>query len=120
MHDVGVAKAEAAIYLGGALARGNDVRVRQAHELNGIVALESKRYDESLTELALADQENPAVVYASARAHAGKGELAAAGELSARAARMNILPTLPYVFTRAALAAATHSATSENVRGTPR
>lgn len=119
-HNGGVARTEATAYLSGAMAQNNDVRVRQAHELIGLVALHDKRYDESLTELALADQENPAVWYAMARAYAAKGNLAKAGELSAQAARMNILPTLPYVFTRAALAAATHSATSENAHGRPR
>jgi tetratricopeptide (TPR) repeat protein len=104
-HDLGVARAEAAAYLIGAAAWGNDARVRQAHELNGLVALEAKRDDESLRELALADQEDPAVRHAMARAHAGKGELATAAEMSAQTARMNILPKLPYVFTRAAIAA---------------
>jgi tetratricopeptide (TPR) repeat protein len=118
-HDLGAARAEAAAYLSGAAARKNDARVRQAHELNGLIALHDKHYEESLTELAMADQESPAVWYAMARAHAGKGDVAKAKEMSDAAVRMNILPTFPYVFTRAAIAGATHSATSESVRGRP-
>jgi tetratricopeptide (TPR) repeat protein len=119
-HDLALARSEAAAYASGALARKNDVRVRQAHELNGLLALHDKNYDQTLTELALADRENPAVLYAIARAHAGKGDVAKAREVSAQVVHMNILPTLPYVFTRASLAAATRSATSESSHGKPR
>jgi tetratricopeptide (TPR) repeat protein len=120
MHDVPGARADASAYASGAATRRNDVRLRQSHELNGLVALEAKRFDESLSELAQADQQNPAVWYAMARAHAQKGDAAKARELSEQAVRMNILPTFPYVFTRAALAVSTGSATSGSVGGTPR
>ncbi|HEX4683556.1 MAG TPA: tetratricopeptide repeat protein [Gemmatimonadaceae bacterium] len=119
-HDLATARSEAAAYVSGAMAGGNDARVRQAHELNGLTLLEAKQIDASLGELALADQENPAVMYAMARAHAGHGATEKAREMSAQAARMNILPTLPYVFTRAAIAAATRSATSDSAGGRPR
>ena len=94
--------------------------MRQAHELNGLVALAAKQTDASLAELKLADQENPAVVYAIARAHASHGATAKANEMTEEAVHMNILPTFPYVFTRAAVAAATRSASSENAHGRPR
>ena len=119
-HDPKTAIAEAAIYMNGAIARKNDARVRQAHELNGLVAIHDLKFNESLAELAEADQENPAVLYALARAYSGKGDSAKSKELSEQAVHANILPTLPYVFTRAALAASTHSATSGTPRGTPR
>ena len=113
------ARAEAIVYAAGATARHNDARVRQAHELTGLVALASKMFDESLAEFALADQQNPAVLAATARVYAGRGETAKAQELEGQARHMNILPTFPYVFTRASLAAATPSATSGNAGETP-
>ena len=119
-HDPKTAIAEATTYMIGATARKNDVRVRQAHELNGLVALHDLKFSESLAELSQADQENPAVVYAMASAYAGKGDTAKAKELSERAVHMNILPTLPYVFTRAAVAASNRSATSGTAPGKPR
>jgi superkiller protein 3 len=119
-HDVGAARADASAYLIGATERKNDARVRQAHALNGAVALEEKQFDRSLAELALGDQEDPAVWYTMARAWMGKGDKLKAGDLTARAAHMNILPTLPYVFTRAAISGATQSATAGTPGGRPR
>ena len=83
-HDLATARTEAAAYLNGATTRRNDARVRQAHELNGLVALAAKQFDESLGQLALADQQNPAVLYAMARANDGKGNGAKASELAGR------------------------------------
>lgn len=119
-HDLKSARTEALAYAAGATTRHNDVRVRQSHELNALVANAEKRFDESLAELAMADQQNPAVWLAKARAYAGSGDRAKAQESNEQAIHMNILPTFPYVFTRASLAAATRSATSESVVGTRR
>jgi tetratricopeptide (TPR) repeat protein len=119
-HDVAAARADAAAYESGAAARKNDARIRQSHELNGLVALEEKQFDASLQELARADQESPAVWYAMARAYAGKGDSVKAKQLSEQAVHLNVLPTFPYVFTRVAIAGATRSATSENAHGRPR
>ena len=114
------ARAEAIAYATGASARHNDARVRQAHELTGLVALASRMFGQSVAEFALADQQNPAVLAAMARVYAGRGEMAKALELQAQARNMNILPTFPYVFTRAFLAAATPSATSGSAGERPR
>lgn len=118
--DLRSARVEAEAYEAGANLRRNDVRIRQAHELNGLVALVEHRFGESLTELARADLQNPAVLSAMARAHAGRDESAKTTELAAAAKHMNILPTFPYVFTRASLAAATRSVTSGSAGGMPR
>ncbi len=118
--DVRSARVEAQAYEAGARLRRNDVRIREAHELNGLVALAESRFAESLAELSRADQQNPAVLSAMARAQAGRGESSKATELTSAARHMNILPTFPYVFTRASLAAATGSATSGSAGGTPR
>lgn len=115
--DLRTARAEALAYSVEATARRNDLRIRQAHELNGLIALEAKRFREGLAELAQADQQNPAVWAAKARAHAGLGEMSKAAESADAARNMNILPTFAYVFTRAAIAASTRSATSGSVAG---
>ena len=109
-HDLPVARSEAEAYLVGANQRHHDVRIRQAHELVGLLALHDRQYDGSLAELAQADQQNPAVLLAASRAYAGKGDVSRARELANEAGGMNILPTLPYVFTRRALRAAGQSA----------
>jgi tetratricopeptide (TPR) repeat protein len=119
-HDLMTARGEATAYATGAAAHRNDLRIRQSHELDGRIALDAKEFDVSLAALASADQESAAVWYAMARAYAGKGDLAKAKDLSMRAMHLNDLPTFPYVFTRASLAAATGSATSETARGRPR
>lgn len=119
-RDLKSARTEAVAYATDAAARHNDVRIRQSHELNALVALADKRFDESLAELAMADQQNPAVWSARARAYAGLGDTARSQESIERATHMNILPTFAYVFSRASLAAATRSATSESAGGTRR
>ena len=112
--DLTAARAAAVAYASSAAERRNDARVRQAHELNGLLALAAQDFDESLAELDRADQQNPAVWFAKARAYTGRGDSARAKAMDDRARHMNILPTFPYVFTRARLAAATRSATSES------
>ena len=119
-HLLPTARAEALAYATEAAARRNEARVRQAHELTGLVALAAKEFDASLVALALADQQNPAVLAATAQAYAGRGESAKAQEFEAQARHMNILPTFPSVFTRAALAASTRSVTSGSAGERPR
>lgn len=94
-HDVAAARAEAVSYMKGAESRHNDVRGRQAHELNGLVALEEKRFDESLVELALADRQNPAVLFAISQAYRGSGDAAKANALEAQAVNMYICRRSP-------------------------
>lgn len=117
-HQLAAARSEAEAYASGAAARKNDARIRQSHELNGLVALESREFDKSIAELAQADQENPAVLYAVSRAEAAKGNRSKAAALASQAAHVNILPTLPYAFTRAAIGSATAGVSSRSVRGT--
>ena len=113
-HQLTPAREEAGAFLAGAVARRNDARLRQAHQLNGLVALEARDFDGSLAEMAKADQQDPAVLLSEARAYAGKGDVARSLQLSSEAAHLNILPSFAYVFTRRALAAASHSAMSGN------
>jgi hypothetical protein len=100
-HDVATAHAEAGAYLRGAEAKRSAVRVRQAHQLNGLMALEEQQFDASLAELAQANQQDAQVLDAMARACRGKGDAVKAETLAAQAANLYELPTLSYVFIRA-------------------
>jgi tetratricopeptide (TPR) repeat protein len=98
--DLAAAKREAAEYLKGAEARHNSFRIRQAHELAGTIALQEKRFDQAISELGQASQQDPFVIYATALAYQGKGDQGKAKELAGKAANAYILPTLHYVFIR--------------------
>ena len=100
MHDTVMAQAEAAAYMRGAEVRRNGDRVRQAHELYGLLSFEAQQFDRSLVELALADTQNPAVLYAMSLAYDRKGDRVKADEMLAAATHMYTLPTFPYVFVR--------------------
>ena len=99
--DVAKAKTEAAAYASGAAARNNAFRIRQAHQLNGTIALHEKDYDTAIAELSQANQQDPQVLYTLALAHQGKGDTAKAKELAAEAANANVLPLASYAFVRA-------------------
>ena len=98
--DAATAKKESAAYMSGAEARNNKFRVRQAHELTGMIALTEKNYDTAITELGLGNQQDPQVVYNLAVAYKGKGDGAKAKEYAAKAANANTLPLVTYAFIR--------------------
>ena len=98
--DLGTAKSEAEQYLKGAKDKQNDFRTRQAHELAGMIALKEKNFDEAVSELEKANQQDPYVVYQIALAYAGKGDQAKAKEAYKQAAEMYILPTINYALIR--------------------
>ncbi|HEU5303504.1 MAG TPA: tetratricopeptide repeat protein [Gemmatimonadales bacterium] len=100
-NDLATAKSEAAEYLKGAQAKQNDLRVRQAHELIGTIALNEKKHDEAIDELGQADQQDPYVVYLTALATQGKGDQAEARALFRQAAESYTLPTMNYALIRA-------------------
>lgn len=99
-HDTATARAEAAQFSVGAATLRNGDRNRQAHELNGLVALEAHQFEESLVDFSLADQQNPEVLYGMAGAYAGLGNRERAAALMTSALQMYTLPTLPHVFVR--------------------
>jgi tetratricopeptide (TPR) repeat protein len=98
--DLVTARSEATAYAEGAESRKNTFRVRQSHELLGTIALKEKKYDEALTELAKANQQDPQVIYLTAVAWRGKGDEAKAKEYAAKAANANVLPLMTYAFIR--------------------
>ena len=99
--DLAAAKAHAAQYMSGAEARHNDVRVRQAHQLAGMIALREQKFGDAVAHLGQASQQDPYVLYTTALAYQGKGDAAKARELAGQAASLNTLPTLDYAFVRA-------------------
>src|SRR6476659_10456843 len=64
--DVATAKTEAKAYADGAAARQNKFRVRQAHEVEGRIALADKQYDAAIMHLGQANQQGPDVIYLNA------------------------------------------------------
>jgi len=100
--DLATAKREADAFTQGAEQSGNPAHVREAHELLGLVAIESRDYDGGLTHLQKADQQDPYVLYAIARAHDGTGDQAKAREIYSKVAALNELPTVRYATVRRA------------------
>lgn len=98
--DLATAKQESAAYTKGSQAKQNTVRIRQAHELAGSIALEEEKYDEAIAHLGQANQQNPQVLYRTALAYKGKGDGAKAKEYGAKAASANVLPQIAYAFVR--------------------
>ena len=98
--DLTTAKAEAAEFEKGALAKQNPAQARLAHGLNGLVALEEKDYDKALVELQQANQQNPYDLYRICLAHQGKGDSAKAKAACTKAANFNPLPQLNHAFIR--------------------
>jgi tetratricopeptide (TPR) repeat protein len=98
--NLAAARSEAKSYADGAAARQNGVRIRQAHELAGAIALKEQRFDEALAELAQANQQDPQVMYWTALAWQGKGDPAKAKEYAADAANAHVLPLVAYAFVR--------------------
>lgn len=94
------ATSEARAYQDGAVARENSVRVRQAHELTGAIALGERRYDQAIGHLGEANQQDPQVIYWTALAWQGKGDTIQAKALAARASKAYVLPLASYAFVR--------------------
>ena len=100
--DLATAKSEADEYLKGAKDKQNDARIRQAHELAGLIALKEKNFDQAVSELEQANLQDPYVLYVLASAEGGKeGNGRKAAELYKKAAESYTLPTLNYAMIRA-------------------
>lgn len=99
-HDRTTFESGAASYASGAQAQHNAVRIRQAHELAGLIAFDERNFDLAVVEFKLANQQDPFVFYALARAYQGAGDAAKARTWALAAANANILPTLPFAFVR--------------------
>ena len=90
-HDLATAKARAAEYAKQVAVKKVPFEVRQQHELSGLIALEEKQFANAVTELKLANQQDPRIVYLTALAIQGTGDAAQARTLAGKAARFNAL-----------------------------
>lgn len=100
-NDLATAKSEAEEYVKGAKDKQNDFRIRQSHELVGMIAVKEKLFDRAISELGQANQQDPYVVYGIALAYQGKGDQGKAAEAFKQAAQTHTLLTLNYAFIRA-------------------
>jgi lipopolysaccharide biosynthesis regulator YciM len=100
--DLASAKAKAVAYSTAVAVKTIPFEVRQSHELAGRIALAEKSYAAAVAELRQANQQDPRVVYLTAVALQGTGDLQAAKEASLRAADFNGLSnTYGYVRAKA-------------------
>ncbi|HTR02919.1 MAG TPA: tetratricopeptide repeat protein [Thermoanaerobaculia bacterium] len=100
-RDWAAAKTEADAFRDGAAASKNPNQVKNAHELDGIVALARKDYDAAIAELSQANPQNPQDFYRLCVAYQGKGDAAKAAEACRKAADFNSLPNVNYAWVRA-------------------
>jgi tetratricopeptide (TPR) repeat protein len=99
--DLAGARKHAETFMHGATAKKNTAEIRQAHELAGTIALKEKKFDQAITHLRKANQQNPYVLYRMGKAYKGKGDQAKADELFRQATNLTTLPTLNHAFVRA-------------------
>lgn len=98
--DLTTAKTEAEAFRKGTETLKNPFQTKQAHELIGMIALEAKDYDNAVTELQQANQQNPYDLYRLCQAYQGKGDMGKAKEFCTKAAAFNSLPQLNLAFIR--------------------
>jgi tetratricopeptide (TPR) repeat protein len=97
--DLPTARARNAEYSTQVAVRNVPFEVRQGHELAGAIALAAKDYAGALRELALANQQDPRVLYLAALAHRGAGDAREAQRFAGKAGHFNGL-SFNYAFVR--------------------
>ncbi len=98
--DLGKAREEIGAYWQGVRGKNNSNQIRFTHELRGTLALAEKKYDEAVTELLQANQQDPYNLYRIAIALEAKGEKSHAKEFYKKASDFYSLPFLNYAFIR--------------------
>ncbi|HTR80966.1 MAG TPA: tetratricopeptide repeat protein [Bacteroidota bacterium] len=98
--DFHTAKTEIEEFSHAAEENKNANQIRFAHELKGIEALAEKNYDEALSELHQANQQDPYNLYRMALAYKAKGDLGNANKFCKQAAEFYSLPLMNYAFMR--------------------
>jgi tetratricopeptide (TPR) repeat protein len=99
-HDLGTAKTKAAAYGAEVAARKVLFELRQQQEIEGLIALEEKRYAAAAQAFAKANQQDPCILYLTAVALKGAGDTARAAEMAGKAAAFNQL-SFNYGYVRA-------------------
>jgi hypothetical protein len=87
--DLATARAKAEAYAAAVAPMKRPFEVRQQHELAGTIALAGKQYGEASRELALANQQDPRVLYLQSVALRGAGDQRAAEAMATRAVKYN-------------------------------
>ena len=98
--DYAAAKQEAEEFRQGVALSKNPAQLKQAHELDGRIALAEKDYDKAIAELQQANQQDPRNLFLLSQAYQGKGDSTKAKELCTKAAEFYSLPQLNYAFVR--------------------
>jgi len=98
--DFAGAQKEADEFRAGAAASKNPQQVKNAHELDGLLALAQKDYDKAIAELSQANQQNPQDLYRLCVAYEGKGDAGKAADYCKRAADFNVLPNVNLAWVR--------------------
>ena len=98
--DLAAAKAEASAFRTGATASKNPFQTKQAHELDGTIALAEKDWNTAIAELEQANLQNPQNLYRICLAYRSKGDSAKAADFCKQAAAFNSLPNLNYALVR--------------------
>ena len=101
-RDFAGARTQADAFMEAATAGGNPERIREAHELFGLIALAQRDGKGAIAQLTEADQQDPYVLYSLARAHALQGDRDEAKVLYRKVSTYNDLPTLRYALIRRA------------------
>ena len=99
-HDLATAKAKAVAYGTEVAARKVPFELRQQQEVEGLIALEEKRYAAAAQAFAKANQQDPRILLYTAVALKGAGDTAGAAEMATRAATFNQL-SFNYAYVRA-------------------
>lgn len=100
LNDVKKASELAEQYMNGVKAINNPIQIKTAHELMGLIALEQKKYDDGLAHLKEASQQDPYVLFFSAKAYSLKADKQKAKELCEKVANFNSLPNLNTTYAR--------------------
>jgi len=99
-RDLPGARTRADAFMEAAAAGGNPERIREGHELLGLISLAQRDAESAIGQLREADQQDPYVLYSLARAYDLKGDRAEAKGLYAKVSIYNELPTLRYAIVR--------------------
>jgi tetratricopeptide (TPR) repeat protein len=98
--NVATAKSKAAEYAAATAGANRPFEELQRHELAGMIALAEKQYADAVKELALANQQDPRILYLRAVALRESGDKQGAAAMAGRAANFNGL-SLNYGYVRA-------------------
>ncbi len=88
-NDLVTAKAKLAEYARQVALKKRPFEARQQHELAGLIALAEKQYATAASELQLANQQDPRILYFTALAWQGAGDSQRAAAFAGKAAKFN-------------------------------